>query len=75
MAAEMSPWEAALWIVAVYVAVVALVRLMAQHRRRVLLRLVAEKRAERHRMAQTLLVRNRRKAAARQSLTRPRTVR
>ena len=75
MVPEMDPWEAALWIVAVYVAVVALVRLMAQHRRRVLARLVAEKRAERHRMAQTMLVRKRRKAAARQNLTGPRPVR
>ncbi|MEX2114982.1 MAG: hypothetical protein WD845_17445 [Pirellulales bacterium] len=71
----MDPWEAALWIVAVYVAVVALVRMMALHRQRLVLRLLTEKRAERRRLAQTMMVRKRRAAAARQSMSGPRGVR
>lgn len=71
----MDPWEAALWIVAVYVAVVALARLMVQHRQRIVARLVAEKKAERRRQAQMLLVRKRRSAAARENALGPRPVR
>ncbi len=68
----MDPWEGALWIVAVYVAVVALARLMAHHRQRLVARLLEDKQSERRRHARMLLVGKRRRAAARESMTGPR---
>ncbi len=64
------PWEIALWLVATYLAVVSLVRLMAHHRERLVDRRRAQLRFERHRLAEDILARKRRRAAAARVLRR-----
>jgi hypothetical protein len=62
---SMDPWEIALWIVATYVAVGSLARLMLHERDRQIARRRDELRSERRRQAQMLLLRRRRAAARR----------
>jgi len=59
---SMDPWEIALWLVATYLAVVSLVRLMAHHRDRLV--------ARRHALSESILARKRRAAAAKRQLRR-----
>ena len=66
---SMDPWEIALWLVATYVAVVSLVRLMAHHRDRLVDRLREQLRSERREQAQNILARKRRAAALKQNLS------
>ena len=67
---SMDPWEIALWFVATYLAVVSLVRLMMHHRDRLVARRHAMLRSERRQLAQNILARKRRAAAAKRPLSR-----
>ena len=62
---SMDPWEVALWIVATWLAVASLVRLMTYHRDRLVARMHEQLRWERRQQAQMIMARKRR-AVARQ---------
>jgi len=64
---SMDPWEVALWIVATWLAVVSLVRLMAYHRDRLVARLHDQLRWERRQQAEMIMARKRRAAARREA--------
>ena len=69
---SMDPWEVALWIVAAWLAVVSLVRLMTYHRDRLVARLHDQLRWERRQQAEMILA----AAPARPpDVTRPATIR
>jgi hypothetical protein len=59
------PWEVALWIVAAYLAVVSLARMMTYEHDRLVARFRQQLQTERRRQAQFILARKRRAAAER----------
>jgi hypothetical protein len=65
MVSSVDLWEVALWAVAVYLAAASLVRLMAFHRDRLVVRFHAEIQSRRRRQALSVLERKRRTTAGR----------